>query len=61
MDFEIWASPEDRAIHNQKYFDEDNAAFMESIFIRKDKTTFQGNISSKRISLQGIKPHARYC
>ncbi len=53
MDFELWANPEDRAIHNQKYFDEDNAAFMESIFIRKDKTTFQGNISSKRISLQG--------
>lgn len=53
MDFDLWANPEDRIKHNELYFNRDNSVFMESIFLRKDKSTYHGNISSKRINLQG--------
>lgn len=53
--FELWAIPEDRDRHLSTYMSGDGSVFMESIFLRKDKSRFYGNISSRRIVLQGIK------
>lgn len=52
-DFELWAIPEDRDRHFSTYYENQGSAFMESAFFRKDKTSFNGNISSRRINLQG--------
>jgi PAS domain S-box-containing protein len=53
VDFNLWAIDADREAFNEQYFVKGNAVFMESEFLRKDGTTFKGNISAKRISLQG--------
>lgn len=53
IDFTLWAIVKDREDFNEEYFGKGNAVFMESEFLRKDGTKFNGNISAKRISLQG--------
>ncbi len=52
IDFNLWAISEDRIAYNNQYFGKGGAVFMETEFLRKDGTTFKGNISAKRISLQ---------
>lgn len=52
QDFKLWAYAEDRDIFYKKYFNEGNSVFMESQFLRRDGTSFYGNISAKRIVLQ---------
>ena len=53
LDFRLWAQPEDRERFFNEYFGQDNSVFMESQFLRKDGTVFIGNISARRIVLQG--------
>lgn len=54
LDFDLWAIDADRKKHNELYFTGDGNVSMETLFLRKDRSTFYGSISTKRISLRGI-------
>lgn len=52
-DFVLWAIDADRKKHNELYT-ANGSVHLESLFLRKDGSTFYGTISSRRITLRGV-------
>ena len=53
LDFNLFADESDRKFHTEKYFGGEGRVNMESQFIRKDRTTFYGALSSRRTFIDG--------